>query len=33
LKNVEVAIELWIETAKEFHDDIPEPKGRKLQYA
>ncbi|HED36979.1 MAG TPA: type II toxin-antitoxin system HicB family antitoxin [Ignavibacteria bacterium] len=33
LKNAEVAIELWIETAKEFHDDIPEPKGRKLLYA
>ncbi len=33
LKNAEDAIELWIETAKEFNDTIPEPKGRKLQYA
>ncbi|MCF6271083.1 MAG: type II toxin-antitoxin system HicB family antitoxin [Melioribacteraceae bacterium] len=33
LKNAEVAIELWIETAKEFLEVIPKPKGRKLQYA
>lgn len=33
LKNAEDAIELWIETAKEFNDTIPEPRGRKLQYA
>lgn len=33
LKNAEDAIELWIETTKEFNDTIPEPKGRKLQYA
>ncbi len=33
LKNAEDAIELWIETAKEFNDNIPEPKGRKLQFA
>lgn len=32
LKNAEDAIELWIETTKEFNDTIPEPKGRKLQY-
>lgn len=33
LKNVESAIELWIETAAEFGDPIPESKGRKLMYA
>ncbi|MDQ1266711.1 MAG: hypothetical protein QG635_1863 [Bacteroidota bacterium] len=33
LKNVKVAIELWLKTAKEFSDPIPVPKGRKLQYA
>lgn len=33
LNNVESAIELWIETATEFGDPIPEPKGRKLMYA
>ena len=27
------AIQLWIETAKEFGDPIPEPKGRRLMYA
>ena len=30
LKNVNQAIELWIDTAKEFGDSIPEPKGRGL---
>jgi predicted RNase H-like HicB family nuclease len=33
LKNVQDAIKLWIDTAKEFNDPIPEPKGRKLNYA
>ncbi len=33
LKNVKEAIKLWIDTAKEFGDPIPEPKGRKLLYA
>lgn len=28
LKNVNRAIELWIDTAKEFGDSFPEPKGR-----
>jgi predicted RNase H-like HicB family nuclease len=32
LKNVKDAIQLWIETAKEFGDPVPEPKGR-LMYA
>jgi predicted RNase H-like HicB family nuclease len=27
------AIDLWVETAKEFGDPIPEPKGRRLQLA
>jgi predicted RNase H-like HicB family nuclease len=27
------AIDLWIETAKEFGDPIPKPKGRRLQLA
>lgn len=30
LKNVSEAIELWVDTAKEFGDNIPEPKGRRL---
>ena len=32
LQNVKEAIQLWIETAKEFGDPIPEPRGR-LMYA
>jgi predicted RNase H-like HicB family nuclease len=30
LKNAQEAIRLWIDTAKEFGDPIPEPKGRRL---
>lgn len=33
LANVKEAIQLWIETAEEFGDPIPEPKGRRLMYA
>ena len=33
LKSCNEAIRLWIETAKEFGRTIPEPKGRRLQYA
>jgi predicted RNase H-like HicB family nuclease len=33
LANADQAIELWMETANEFGDPIPEPKGRKLKYA
>lgn len=33
LKNAKAAIRLWIKTAKEFNDAIPEPKGRRLLYA
>ncbi|MEW6215497.1 MAG: type II toxin-antitoxin system HicB family antitoxin, partial [Nitrospirota bacterium] len=28
LKNAKEAIQLWIDTAKEFGDTIPEPKGQ-----
>ncbi len=28
VKNINEAMELWIETAKEFGDKIPEPKGK-----
>jgi len=33
LENVEEAIQLWIDTAREFGDPIPGPKGRRLMYA
>jgi predicted RNase H-like HicB family nuclease len=33
LANCQDAIELWIDTAREFGRDIPEPKGRRLVYA
>ena len=33
LSNVKDAIQLWIDTAKEFGDTIPESKGRRLMYA
>jgi predicted RNase H-like HicB family nuclease len=33
LANAREAISLWLNTAREFGDPIPEPKGRKLQYA
>ena len=33
LKNVNEAIELWIDTAEEFGDPIPEAKGRRLMLA
>ncbi len=33
LANVRDAIQLWIDTAKEFGDPIPEPKGRRLVFA
>ena len=33
LSNIKEAIQLWIDTAREFGDYIPEPKGRKLAYA
>ena len=33
LSNCNGAMDLWLETAKEFGRPIPEPKGRRLQYA
>jgi predicted RNase H-like HicB family nuclease len=33
LKNIKDAIQLWIDTAKESGDTIPEPKGNRLIYA
>jgi len=33
LSHAKDAISLWIETAKEFGDSIPEPKGRRLIFA
>ena len=33
VSNCQEAIELWMDTAKEFGREIPEPKGRRLIYA
>jgi len=33
LANAQQAIGLWIDTAKEFGDPVPEPKGRRLIFA
>jgi predicted RNase H-like HicB family nuclease len=33
LENAQEAIHLWLDTAKEFGDPIPVPKGRRLIYA
>ncbi|MGD8941306.1 MAG: type II toxin-antitoxin system HicB family antitoxin [Gammaproteobacteria bacterium] len=33
LANAQVAMQLWLDTAQEFGDAIPEPKGRRLIYA
>jgi predicted RNase H-like HicB family nuclease len=33
LANIQEAIQLWLDTAKEFGDAIPEPKGRRLMVA
>lgn len=33
LKNAKEAIQLWIDTAREFGDPIPEPKGARLIFA
>ena len=33
LENVKDAIQLWLDTAREFGDPIPEPKGHRLVYA
>lgn len=33
LANIQDAIQLWIDTALEFGDPVPEPKGRRLMLA
>lgn len=33
LKNAKEAMQLWIDTAKEFGDPIPKPKGERLIFA
>lgn len=33
LSSVQEAISLWIDTAREFGDPVPEPKGRRLVFA
>lgn len=33
LANCKDAMELWLDTAREFGRPIPEPKGRRLQFA
>ena len=33
LKNVKDAIQLWLDTAREFGDPIPLPKGKRLVFA
>ncbi len=33
LANTKQAIQLWVDTAKEFGDSIPEPKGHRLIFA
>ena len=33
LANAKEAMQLWIDTAKEFGDPIPEPRGRRLMLA
>jgi len=33
LMNAQEAMQLWLDTAREFGEPIPEPKGRRLVYA
>ena len=33
LTNINEAVELWIETAREFGDPIPEPRGERMMLA
>lgn len=33
LSEAQEAISLWLDTAREFGDPVPEPKGRRLRYA
>jgi predicted RNase H-like HicB family nuclease len=32
-RNAQAAVELWLETAREFGDPIPTPRGRRLVFA
>ena len=33
LRNIKDAMQLWIDTAREFGDPVPQPKGRRLMLA
>ena len=33
LKHINEAVALWLETAREFGDAVPEPKGERLMFA
>ena len=33
LANAKQAVQLWIDTAREFGDPVPQPKGRRLVFA
>ncbi len=33
LANIKQAVKLWLDTAAEFGDPVPEPKGRRLVFA
>ena len=33
LRNVNDAMQLWIDTAREFGDPVPQPKGERLMFA
>ena len=33
LANAKLAVQLWVDTAKDFGDPIPEPKGHRLVFA
>jgi predicted RNase H-like HicB family nuclease len=33
LKSIQEAIDLWVDTAREAGQDVPEPKGRRLVFA
>lgn len=33
LANAQEAVQLWLDTAREYGDPIPEPKGRRLSFA
>lgn len=33
LANIQAAMELWLDTARKYGDEIPQPKGRRLMVA